>query len=311
MEIISGKTQFHIKENSAVAIGKFDGIHIGHQKLLKELLNRKNLGEKTVVFTFEPSPAKYLAKKQGLLFQEKEITTRDEKRKLFEAFGIDVLIEFPMNDDTVVIEPEDFVKTYLLDFLHVKFVAAGADLSFGNRGSGDTRLLCEMGKLYGFQVDIIDKVCYKGTEISSTFVRECLERGETDKIPELLGRYYSFTGIIQHGHKIGRTIGMPTVNLIPEEEKLIPTFGVYYSKVMLDDKEYYGITNIGKKPTIGDHEMTGVETYIYDFNQDLYGREITVYLLQYKRPELRFSSKEALQIQMQQDMEEGRVYHQI
>jgi riboflavin kinase / FMN adenylyltransferase len=311
MEIISGKTKFYLEGGSAITIGKFDGIHVGHQMLLNKLIERKQYGEKTIVFTFDPPPSEYLSKKRGIEFLEKDILTREEKHRFFYESGVDVLIEFPMNDETAIIEAQDFVKTYLVDYLHVKYIVAGTDLSFGNKGEGNAALLFSMGQELHFITDIIEKVKYKSIDISSTYVKECLSRGEVTIMPELLGRFYHVSGIVQSGNQIGRTMGMPTVNLVFPENKMLPAFGVYYSNVFLDNTRYKGISNIGKKPTISNHEITGLETYLYDFDQNLYGKEITIELLKYKRPEILFSSKEELQKQMQKDISEGRIYHQI
>lgn len=301
MQFIAGRTHFKLGKNSAVAIGKFDGIHRGHKKLLQEILACKAQGLLAVVFTFDPPASSFFAGKQV-----RELTTREEKRRRFAAMGVDVLIEFPLNYETAAIEPERFVKEVLVKNMNMRFIAAGTDLSFGAKGAGNAALLQSLAKRYEYRVDIIDKICENGREISSTYLREEVEKGNMETAAVLLGEPYRITGEVVHGKKLGRTIGMPTVNLLPEKEKLLPPNGVYYSRVNFGGRLLYGITNIGCKPTVSRERVIGVETYLYDFREEIYGQEVEVSLLHYKRPEMRFDGVEALKTQMQQDIEEGR-----
>lgn len=303
MQIIEKETAFQLNKPSAVAIGKFDGIHRGHQSLLQHILEQKAKGLQAVVFTFDPSPA--------VLFSGKrlpELTTKREKRKLFEELGIDVLIEFPLTFESAAIEAEVFMEKVLAGQMKAAYIAAGTDLSFGKEGKGDTALLEKYAGRYGYQTDIIEKVCLEGTEISSSYVREVVKAGDMEKAELLIGEAYSVTGIVAHGKKLGRRLGMPTVNLLPEKEKLLPPYGVYFSEVVLGEHTYKGITNIGCKPTVNDERQAGVETYLYDFAQDIYGKEITVRLFSFHRPEQKFGSVEELKTQMAADIAKGRYY---
>ncbi len=306
MQIIHDTTEFHIEEQTAAAIGKFDGIHKGHEKLLSCILKKKEEGMKAVVFTFHPSAAVFFGQARG-----GELTTREEKRSYFEKLGIDILIEFPLNKHTAATLPEDFVKEILLEKMNVKYIAAGDDLSFGYQGRGDSVLLKKMSGEFGFQVQIIDKVFCKEREISSSYVREMVEKGDMLKVRELLGRYYSFEGQVEQGNRLGRRLGMPTINLYPKKEKLLPPKGVYYSRLFFEGGTYPGITNIGWKPTVNDNHVVSVETYLYDFDRDIYGKEIVTELLQFKRPEQKFQDVEHLRDQMQRDIAEGRIFHGI
>ena len=182
-------------------------------------------------------------------------------------------------------------------------------MSFGRRGAGNYQLLKEKSKVFGYDVVIIDKVQYEGREVSSTYVREEVAKGNMELVHQLLGIPYHVGGTIVHGRKLGRTLGMPTVNQIPPKEKLLPPKGVYYSFVMLGERRLPSITNIGTKPTVTDVMAMGVETYIYDFDEDVYGEALEVYLLSFKRPEMRFDSVEALKNQMAEDIAAGRKYH--
>ncbi len=300
MEIITNTTDFYLKNETAVAIGKFDGLHIGHRRLLDEILTQKEKGLTTCVFTFHPTPAVFFGLSDG-----KELNTREEKQKLLERMGIDILIEFPLNKVTASMEPLTFVKDILSERINVKFIAAGTDLSFGAGGRGNAQLLQSMEDELDFKVKIIDKVCYDGHEVSSTYIRTLLEKGEMQLVEQLLGMPYTIQGTVQHGNRIGRTLGMPTVNLLPPPNKLMPPCGVYYSSVLFEGKSYKSITNVGYKPTVTDVKIIGVESYIYDFNQDIYGKEIQVCLYKFKRAEQKFESLEALKAQLQVDIKDG------
>ncbi len=315
MKIIENTTEFHIDEETAVAIGKFDGFHRGHQKLLATLRQQQEKGLKSVIFTFVPSPAAFFCGKPV-----RELSTLEEKRRIFDDAGVDYLIEYPFYRDVADMEPETYIKEVLVNRIHAKCVVAGEDVSYGKKGSGDYRLLQENALMYGYRVLIIDKVQYEGREVSSTYVREEVEKGNMEQVTKLLGAPYHIGGQIIHGKQLGRTIGKPTVNLTPPEEKLLPPKGVYYSYVYLhsgkgtmpyDGLRLYGITNIGTKPTVDNRSVMGVETYIYNFDNDVYGNDMEVYLLKHKRPEMCFDGIESLKAQMSADIAEGRRFHNI
>lgn len=305
MKIICDTTEFQIEQKSAIAIGKFDGIHKGHIELLSHIIRMKEQGMAAVVFTFHPSAAAFFGQSKGA-----ELTTRYEKRQLFKDMGIDILVEFPLNKETAAILPTEFIEKILVDQMHAGYIAAGEDLSFGYKGLGNRELLIEMSEKYGYQVQIINKVYYKNREISSTYVREEVETGDMEVSARLLGRYYSFEGQVKRGSRLGRRLGMPTLNLYPDEEKLLPPKGVYYSRVLYEGCTYPGITNIGCKPTVNHENTISVETYLYDFDKDMYGEKIVTELLQFKRPEQRFKGVEELKVQMERDIAQGRAFHE-
>lgn len=205
-------------------------------------------------------------------------------------------------------EPEAFVREILVKRLQAKYLAVGTDFRFGYQRRGDYRLLQQMGKTYGFEVEVVEKACYQGREISSTYIREELEKGNMELVNQLLGYAYSVTGEVLHGRKIGRTLGLPTVNLMPEEQKLLPPNGVYATRTLIAGEVFEGITNIGYKPTVGGETRKGVETYLFDLDRELYGEELTVRFYGYARPEQKFASLEELKAQIEQDVEWGRNY---
>ena len=302
MQIIEQTTEFRLSGPSAVAIGKFDGVHLGHRKLIHKIIEQKKENLLATVFTFDTSAAAFFGG------EEKELTTITEKRRIFEEMGVDVLIEFPLNRETAATEPEEFLHRYLAAQMRAAYICAGTDLSFGKNGAGNYLLLKEHADKYGYRTELIDKVTVNGEEVSSTRVREAVREGRMEDVTRMLGTPYSVKGVVEHGRRLGRTIGMPTANLLPERDKLLPPYGVYYSRVTADDKKYKGISNVGCKPTVNTERIVGVETYLYDFESDLYGKDITVELLAFRRPEMKFDSVEHLKGQMESDIAAGRDY---
>lgn len=283
-------------------MGKFDGVHIGHRRLLEEILSRKKKGAAACVFTFEPSPAVLFRKGGG---DASVLSTREEKRLLFERIGVDILIEFPLNQETAAMPPEVFASEVLAERMNVSFLAAGQDLSFGARGAGDAALLQRLSPKLGFETRIIDKVCLGGTQVSSTLVRDRLEQGDMEEVLQLLGMPYMIAGKVVEGKRIGRTLGFPTVNLLPRPEKKLPPKGVYFSQVRVGGKVYPAISNVGCKPTVTDEAVMGVESYLYGFGESVYGEDIEVYLYSFRRQERRFRDIEALKAQLQEDIAAG------
>lgn len=302
MLIIENKTEFNLQTKSAVAIGKFDGIHLGHRKLLDRVLEQKKLGLTTVVFTFDTSAVSFFGG------EEKALSTREEKRAVFARMGIDVLIEFPLNRETAATEPTEFISRYLAGQMQTAYLCAGPDISFGKGGAGDYALLARCAEDYGYQVELIDKVRVDGEEVSSTRVREAVRAGRMEAVCDMLGEPYSVTGRVVHGRRLGRTLGMPTANLIPAEGKLLPPNGVYYARGIVDGKVYRAISNVGYKPTVSKEQILGIETYLYDFDGEIYDREIQVELLAFRRREQVFDNVEALRRQIAEDVEAGSTW---
>ena len=307
MEIISESIDFQLNRETSIAIGKFDGVHLGHRRLLEEILAKKNEGLEACVFTFDVSPAVLFGFGDG-----KVLTTREEKRRIFRELGIDVLVEFPMTHQTAAIPAEDFARRYLSGALCGRFIAAGDDLSFGQYGKGDAKLLQSLSTELEFEVKTISKVEIDEIPASSTYIRALVEAGRMEEASLFLGEPYYVDGTIVHGRHLGHDLGFPTINLIPQEDKLLPPFGVYASRVRIEGKLYFGITNIGRKPTVNnDSSFTGVETHLFDLDGDLYGREAQVYLHHFQRPERRFESVDALRQQIALDVEECRKWNNL
>lgn len=307
MIYISGTKDFKLT-NTAVALGKFDGLHRGHQVLINQINQYKEKGMLSVVFTFDYHP--------NSLFGDKEqnlIYTYAERRMIAERLGVDVLIEYPFTKETAAMDPAEFIKNVLVDELGARFVVVGEDFRFGRGRKGDTNLLESMSPLLGYKADICRKICDTipaGTdgnsederrEIGATLIRKLLAAGDIETVNRFLGREFMIYGEVIHGRRIGRTIGMPTANIVAPSIKLLPPNGVYVSKTKVYNKIYPSVTNIGFNPTVADNGSRRIETYVYDFNDDLYGKEIEVMLYHYQRPEMKFDTIQALKTQMHKD----------
>lgn len=305
MRTITGTREFYIEEPTVVTIGKFDGRHKGHQKLLRQMLDiRETYGYRLAVFTFDMAPARVVSGKPQTV-----ITTNQERRNNMAKMGVDYLVEYPFDESVAHMSPEDFVVKVLVEQMHAKAVVAGPDCSFGYRGAGGVALLQRLSSQYGYQTVIIEKEHDNHRDISSTYVREELDRGNIEKANELLGEPYAIHGIVVHGNHIGGSIlGFPTANILPPPEKHLPPFGVYVSRVLVDGRYYGGVTNIGKKPTVEGEYPVGVETFIMGLEDDLYGKNIEVQLLNFERPEQKFGSLDELKEHIRQDKEYAAAY---
>lgn len=303
MKYVSGTTTFLLRQESAVSLGKFDGIHLGHQQLLRRIKDISKNKYLSVIFTFDIPP-----KPDKLKEIQSVLTTNLERRLFLEQMELDYLIECPFVPEIAHMAPEEFINRVLVQELRAKSVVVGEDFRFGYQRQGDYRLLEQLSGRYAYTLEVVEKEKEDGREISSTWVREALLDGNMGLVKRLLGRPYSIIGRVQHGRKIGRTLGTPTTNLIPEENKLLPPNGVYASVTKWKGQAYCGITNIGNKPTIGEKIQKGVETYLFDFNKDLYGEELEIELHQFERREIKFSSLEILKEQMHKDILFGRHY---
>lgn len=297
MEYVNQTLDFSIEGPSVITLGKFDGLHRGHELLMKELQERgRQSGYKTVVFTFDIPPKNRLSDADA-----KVLTTNEEKYYIFEKTGIDYLIECPFTEEVMQMEPEQFIR-WIVEALHVKCIVAGRDFHFGYRRLGDYKLLLACREKYGYEAIILDKMQEDGRDISSTFIREELSAGRIEKANHLLGYHFFIQSRVIHGNQIGRKMGIPTINMQTPEEKLLPPNGVYVTRVLYGGKIYKSISNVGCKPTIAGEHPIGVETYILDFSQEVYEEEIVVEFLSFIRPEKKFASLEELQKQIERDI---------
>lgn len=295
MLYISENMNFRL-QNTAVSLGKFDGVHRGHRLLIDRILKEKKKGYTSVVFTFSMHPRS--------LFSDKElelIDTEEEKISKLKDLGVDVLVSFPFTKETANTEPEEFVRKILVEQLDAKVIVVGSDYRFGKKRKGDVEILKKLSEIYGYELVVYDKLQIEDHIVSSTLIRSEIGQGHMEFVEELLGVPYQVHGEVVYGNQLGRTIDVPTVNQLVPGTKLMPPNGVYASKIIIEDKEYRGVTNVGYKPTVTDQRIKGVETHIFDFSGDLYGKNITVELLSFLRPEHRFQSITELKEQIAKD----------
>jgi riboflavin kinase/FMN adenylyltransferase len=278
-----------------VTFGKFDGIHKGHRFLIDELKKQKEVNQgKIVVFTFD-----FRLMPKSIRKDLEEIYTSKEKREILEALGVDVMIEYPLDQEGADMSPEDFVREVICKKIGAKYLAVGHDFTFGKKAAGTPTLLEKMSINCGYAVDIFEKIEIDKIEVSSTLVRSYLREGKIQEANKLLGMNYYVKGVVEKGKQLGRTIGFPTANVIPEEVKLLPRNGVYATKTTILDgayagRVYKGMTNIGVRPTVGNQTQKWVETNFFDCDDDLYGAAIKTEFYAFTRPETNLGSVEAL-----------------
>lgn len=289
-----------LEEPTVLSLGKFDGLHRGHELLMESVFEKAKEGLKAAVFTFDIPPGQA----GGI---QQVITTNEEKQQLFFERGVDYLIECPFTKEIRQMEAEQFIEE-VAKRLCVRWIVVGTDFHFGHNRRGDYHMLQDYADVYGYKVRVVQKMQYQGRDISSTYIREAIGKGSIEIANELLGYPYFIQGKVVHGNQVGRTIGFPTINIMPLPEKLLPPYGVYVSNIWLNGVQYGGVTNIGKKPTIQGEHPAGAETYLYDFHGDAYGRTAKVELLHFERPEMKFRGIGELKAQLEKDIAYGREY---
>lgn len=283
--------------DTVAILGNFDGIHKGHQLLIstaKEYAAQKGL--KTVVLTFLPHPSKHFGVNNFKL-----VYTEQEKETLFSTLGIDYFVIFPFHEESRSMSPEAFLKGILQDKLGVKAVVVGSDFRFGKKAVGNVELMKEYFSPLGIEVMSLSKMQSSGDDISSTRLRNEVSQGNLDAFEMLTGRKFHITGEIIHGKKLGRKIGFPTANILPSYDKLLPPNGVYLTEIVWRGRKFSALTNVGISPSLEDRPYA-VESYILDFEEDIYGEIMDVYFIRYLRPEIQFDSIEELKIQIQKDV---------
>ncbi len=298
MREITDITTFISEKPTVITIGTFDGVHLGHQKIIKRVVEtaHKN-GLLATVFTFFPHPRMIVQHDQQL----KLIHTLAEKKQFLQSLGVDLLIVQPFNEAFANLSAEAFVSELLVKHLRAQKVIIGYDHHFGKNRTANIDNMRLFGEQYGFSVEEIPVQEVDEVSVSSTKIRQALNEGKVEVAEHYLGVPYSFTGEVVHGLKLGRTIGFPTANLqIEASYKLIPKDGVYVVYSLIEGRKVYGMMSIGKNPTI-QGKGASIEVYFFDFNQDLYGQDLTIYFVKYLREERKFSSVLLLKKQIQDD----------
>ncbi|MDT8401856.1 MAG: riboflavin biosynthesis protein RibF [Bacteroidales bacterium] len=304
METYFGHKSFS-SDKPVVTLGMFDGVHRGHRALLDALIRKaKSLGAESVVLTLDPHPRIVLSEGDSTL---RFLTSLEEKSQLMEEAGIDKLLVLPFTGELSRMESCDFVKKYLVGIMDIKHLILGFDHHFGYRAYGNAVTITECAGLYGFGVDRMEALKEGDEAISSTTIRSLLKEGSLAKANKLLGYSYMLKGKVVEGKKIGRLLGFPTANIAPDYPyKLIPADGVYAVEVILDSLKHNAMLYIGPRPTIErDKGIRTIEVNIFDFDRDIYGKDITLIFRHRLRGDRKFSSREKLLDQIEKDKAES------
>lgn len=298
MEVIQVDLDSEIFQEATIALGNFDGLHSGHKALIQEVVAMaKKLNCRSSVLMFKT----HTKNTTDGIFQEL-LTSRSQKHDILRDMGIDIIYEIEFTKQIMRLSPEAFVSDFLVGHLKAKGVVVGYDYRFGFKASGDASTLDALCKSNGIALSIKNAVTYEGEAISSTRIRAAVKEGNVKLAGALLSRPFTIRGKVVPGKQLGRTIGIPTANILYNANYVVPKFGVYLTGVTVDEKYYYGATNIGTNPTFGEQEIK-VETYLYNYEGDsLYGKIMDVALLDFIRPEIAFDGVEALKTRMDKDL---------
>ncbi|MDY3345275.1 bifunctional riboflavin kinase/FAD synthetase [Riemerella anatipestifer] len=297
MKVISSISDYKNTSPTALSIGMFDGVHLGHQSIiknLKEISDEKKLS--SGLLTFWPHPRTIFNPNENL----KLLNTLTEKTSLIENLGVDFLFLQSFDEDFRNLSADDFVKKILVDKLNVKYLIIGYDHRFGKDKKGDFNLLQKMATEFDFEVQQLDAIQLENQNISSTKIRNAITNGDFKSANDMLGYHYPLSGKVIHGKKIGRTIGYPTANISIDNIKLLPKKGAYIVEVWIDNLFYKGMLSVGTNPTVSGTELS-VEVYILDFNKDIYDQDITIKFRDFLHEEIKFDGLEALIKKLDED----------
>lgn len=302
MLTIQNTEHFRIESPSIVTIGTFDGVHLGHQKILERLkVLKSKTGLKTVVLTFEPHPRKVLFPEQKDL---RLLTLVDEKLALLEKNDVDVAVVFPFTPDFSESDAEHYIGHILVKQLNVKHLVIGYDHKFGKNRKGDIRLLREYAPRFGYTIDEIKAEDIDDIAVSSTRIRKALEEGHITLATEFLGHYFFVTGKVVKGKQLGRELGFPTANIeTASSEKMLPKTGVYFVSVEVFNKSYFGMVSVGYNPTTDSDRTIKTEVNIFDFDADIYGKVVKLNFLKRLRDEKKFANLTELKAAIESDRE--------
>lgn len=305
MKIIENIWEFTSNVPSVVTIGTFDGVHIGHQKIIQRLVSdAENEALTPTILTFFPHPKTITDPENA----PKQLQTLSEKIKKLQEFGVQQLVIQSFTKEFSELSANDFVKEILIKRLNIRKIIIGYDHRFGKNRSADIQDLRKFGAIYGFSVEEISAQEIDTISVSSTKIRKALSQGLVQTANTYLGHDFTISGEVIHGQKLGRKLGFPTANIrITESYKLVPKEGAYVVTSTIDNQRIYGMMNIGKKPTLEGNNQT-IEVYFFDFSKDLYGRFLEISLLDFLREEEKFTSLEALKNQLKKDEEKAKLF---
>lgn len=298
MTVVNSLNQLKDIKDSVVTIGNFDGVHVGHQYLIKTAVEEaKKINTKSVAFTFSNHPVNYF-KPNSI----KYITTNETKVEVIKSFGIDMVVNIPFNMDILGVSAEEYIKNILVDKLRVKKIVIGHDFTFAKNKEGTVEVLKNLSKKYNFDVIVVPPIEVDNIRVSSTYIRNLLKSGEVYNIEKFLGRTYSICGEVVPCRQLGRTIGFPTANTNISKDLMLPKEGIYHTKVKVGNRYFDGATNVGYNPTV-ENKGFSVETFILDFNENIYNQTICIYFIERIRDEVKFSSLDELKNQLKKDVD--------
>lgn len=299
MNVVNNLNEIEKNVKTILTVGTFDGVHIGHQKIIHELTQRAKLfGYRSFVLTFDPHPQKVVGKNTAI----KLLTTTSEKIRILESLNVENLFFINFTLEFSQLTSEDFFKKIILEKFGLAEIIVGFDHKFGKGRDGDENKIREWSDEFGFTVTHIDAVQIDDKKVSSTAIREMLNQGRVAEANQFLGRNYSFVGKVVEGDKRGRTIGFPTANLeLCDSDKILPANGVYAVQVMLGERKFFGMMNIGKRPTFSDTEKILTEVNIFEFDEMIYGENLVIECIEKIRNEVKFNSVDELRSQLKLD----------
>lgn len=332
MQIINSLYELNIHEKTSIALGNFDGLHVGHRKIMEDAISSakevivgcgkerdRDGAIKTLCFTFSNHPFNFIMKRtDNDPHAVKLICSEDEKIRLIEEMGFDILVNVPFDEHIMTMKAEDFFNDIILGKLNAGCVSVGFNYSYGARAGGNSQTLKKECEDAGIRVNIHDAVRVENKIVSSTLIREMISIGNMELTAIYLGRAYAFRGAVTHGKKLGTAMGIPTVNIPVPGDIMLPPNGVYFSRIELDGREYKSVSNLGVRPTVSETRSAQaaneqmpktIETNIFDFDDNAYGKEVVIYFDHFSRGEVRFDNKEELFAQIAADCEKAKAYH--
>ena len=330
MEIYNSLEQLNFDSKTSVALGNFDGLHVGHRVIMEDAIrSAEENGLRSLCFTFSNHPFNFiLQRSDDDPDAVKLICTEDEKIELVRDMGFDILVNVPFDETIMTMRSHDFFRNIIIDRLNAGCVSVGFNYTYGARAEGKPADLVRECKAAGIQLNIHEAVTVGGRVVSSTLIREMIATGNMERTAMYLGRPYSFSGKVRHGKRLGSRNGFPTANIPAPDRQMLPPSGVYFSRIVIGGIEYCSVSNIGVNPTVNsgtadpdksaekndtdskiNRATKTIETYIFDFDQEVYDENITVYFDHFSRGERKFRSKEELFDQISRDCEQARAFH--
>lgn len=305
MKIFNSLEEVNNIEPTVIALGNFDGVHRGHQEIINRTVkSAEAAGLKSAVFTFSNHTRTLLEKVPTV----KNINYPEEKAAIMEEMGVDYLFNIPFTPEILNMSPERFIDELLIDKFKIREAYCGFNYHFGHKAAGDPEILMREGMKKGFGIHVQEPFMIDDIVVSSTYIRQLIEEGRMEECAKFMGRLYSIGGEVVVGNKLGRTIGFPTSNIMIDETMASPSNGVYITYCTYNGVKYPSVTNVGVKPTIGTYNKN-VETHIFNFDKELYGKDIKVEFIKKTRPEMKFGSVEELSNQIKNDCIAAKAYH--